>query len=335
VITGRIGVYVFFTLSGFLITTLLLSELHGSGRIRLGGFYGRRARRLLPALALVVIAVLAFGHLVPDATSFRPGRDVVVSVALYFANWFMIARPSVSMGAFGHMWSLAVEEQFYLVWPIVVIAVARWRQRLDLLLPICIAGSVGAVFARWYVITHGANLDHLLVGTDTNADQLLLGCALAVVIAGATDERRGRIRSTLSRLVWPAIAYLLYMLFIDAHIAQGGRPALAYPIMQFVLGASSMVVIGHIYLSTKATIARTLSLRPLVRLGEISYGWYLWHVPVFTALRYYLQPYDRYTALALCCVITYVLASLSYRFVEMPIRRGFGGNRRVRLAVAA
>jgi len=267
--------------------------------------------------------IFLLGLVVDRASSFRPGFGVFASVVLYFANWLTIARGTQHLGAFGHLWSLSVEEQFYLVWPLgrggrcrperpARSPPARLHRRGDRR----VRGAHRD--PRW----SRPSLEHLRTGTDTNADDTLLGCALAVVLYGASPARRARITALLGRAVVPAILYLVHVLVVDQHVLAGrAHAAWWFPIMQTAFAASSAVVIGHNFLNQRSAVARFLSIRPLVRLGEISYGWYLWHVPVFGALRLYLDPYNRVTGLVLGVAITYAISSTSYRFVELPIRQ--------------
>lgn len=331
VIEGRIGVYVFFTLSGFLITTILISELAEGGRIGLSRFYERRARRLLPAVGVLVLTVLALGWLVDRADAFRPPWVGVGSVLLYVANWLTIRSGATELGAFSHLWSLSVEEQFYLVWPLLILVVAGSRCRIERLLPVCFAGIVGAFVARTLILrAPTVDLEHLFVGTDTNADHLLTGCALAVVVAAASAERVTRMARVLRFAAIPAVGYFVFEVLIHPHIDIGrGSLEWWFPVSQTVLALCSAIIVGHLLLDGDSAIVRATSIRPLVRLGEISYGWYLWHVPVLRFVRLYLGTDRRVIVLIVALVVTYCVSSLSYRYVEMPIRR------RVRPAVSA
>jgi peptidoglycan/LPS O-acetylase OafA/YrhL len=218
---GYLGVDLFFVLSGFLITSLLVEEWAGSGRIRIGAFWGRRALRLLPALVVMLLALGAF------LAFFGPGplvdlhavRNDAVATVLYVANWHQLfahqsyfdryAAPSPLQ----HTWSLGIEEQFYVIWPIVVLgllAVARrarlsWRR-----LGISITGVAAAASAGWmaWLTLHGASLNRIYYGTDTRAFDLLCGAVVAWWVA-YRPQPSATSRRWLSLATVPAVALLV------------------------------------------------------------------------------------------------------------------------------
>ena len=196
---GYYGVDTFFALSGFLITSLLLAEWQDDGTIALVRFWGRRARRLLPALFLLVAVVGVVAAVWPAAFG---DVDIVPSAAaavFYVGNWYFIGGHSTYFGAitqpspFLHTWSLAIEEQFYLVWPLVVLAILRvgrrltHRRRLDILLGTAVVGTIASAAAMAWLAPVGGPTTRAYYGTDTRAQGLLVGAALAIVLA-----RRGR-----------------------------------------------------------------------------------------------------------------------------------------------
>src|SRR5262245_21094061 len=173
---GYIGVDLFFVLSGYLITSILLREQLRTGQISLLSFYQRRALRLFPALAVLCIVFLAYAFFVlRDPTQ---GLREIVVVALYLSNWTRAAGLNFPEWL-GHTWSLAIEEQFYLLWPLVLLAISAARRPIPLLL--AVAGAIVAVSCwRLTLVMHGASTDRLYNGTDTRADALLMGVALAL-----------------------------------------------------------------------------------------------------------------------------------------------------------
>ncbi|MDQ4069687.1 MAG: acyltransferase, partial [Actinomycetota bacterium] len=174
---GFLGVDVFFVLSGFLITTLLLEEHHRSGRVSLRGFYVRRARRLLPAVGVLLLAHGVLTALI-RADLGHEARSAA-AVALYGANWVIAAGGSLSAGL-GHLWSLSVEEQFYMVWPVLLLAALRCRRPTAVIVVIAVAGIVWAIGVRAWLWLEGAGWDAIYVRTDARLDELFMGALLAV-----------------------------------------------------------------------------------------------------------------------------------------------------------
>jgi peptidoglycan/LPS O-acetylase OafA/YrhL len=280
---GGYGVDLFFVLSGFLITTLLLEERATTGRVGLRSFYGRRARRLFPALA-----ALLCGYLVYNAILGRDALSTVADYGLYFGNIYFVISHKADNTGLGHLWSLAEEEQFYLLWPVLLLVLARAKRPVY-----WIAALVLALVAyRTALILNGASMTRLYRAPDTHSEGLLLGAGLALVRQRgfAAGERAGKLGLVLA---------------VPAVVA--GNWHLGLPV--FELGAVLLVAAAV----AETEIARGLSLRPLVWVGALSYSLYLWHFPVLWAF----GAHDRLVALA----VTFVLAWLSYRYIEQPFRR--------------
>jgi peptidoglycan/LPS O-acetylase OafA/YrhL len=274
---GLVGVTLFFVLSGYLITTLLVTERESRGRIDLASFYVRRAARLLPALALVLVAVGA--ALVIDG---RPGVALagVVTSSLYVSN--LAVAGGVVLGPLEHTWSLAIEEQFYLLWPaILIVGIARRR----LLIPLLIVGIAVSAALRLGPITDIQRFWWLYHHTFTRADALLVGCLLALV----------PFRPSLPTTIL-AVASLAFLVVLP--MDQGTFATL---LLLPTAIAGGIVVVSK---------PRWLGIAPLVAVGRISYGLYLWHFPLAELLPAWAA-----------FIGTFVLAALSYRFVELPIRR--------------
>jgi len=305
---GYLGVDLFFVLSGFLITSLLLEERDATGRIAFRSFYRRRAFRLFPAVAAFVVvqaaAALVAGQSITDEVHFWFGAFT------YTSNWVMAANWSVPANT-GHMWSLAVEEQFYVVWPIVLLlAVRRWGARV---LPwLAGAGVTIAIAARVY-LTHrfGSGYPFVYLHTETRVDALLLGAGLAWLV------RHGRVPSpsTARAVGWiGAVAlagFVLYTNPTDAFLyTSAGYTVLAL--------AATMLLLG--LLDEHFALTRVLSTRPLVAIGRLSYSLYLWHMLVLFIALSFLQHHDAVVATTAYLVASFALASISYRFVEHPLR---------------
>jgi peptidoglycan/LPS O-acetylase OafA/YrhL len=344
---GFLGVEVFFVISGYLISALLLAEWRTKGRIDLKDFWMRRARRLLPALYALLVVTLAF------SVVFLPGevaglRGEVLGAFGYVTNWFLIfgresyfeavGRPSVLQ----HLWSLAVEEQFYLIWPVVLavglgVGTAHRRQRL--VLTVAVAGAAASAVAMALMYTPGVDPSRIYYGTDTRATGLLCGAALAFLWspgdkyrpAKARHQRltfpgRGRFRRrwgwtaplvldvlgivALGVLAW----FFLHLGEFEPLLYRGGFALVALTTVAAIMA----VVYPYTHIGS-----HVLGSAPMRWVGVRSYGIYLWHWPVFMVTRPELDvPFGGLLLLALRIGVTILLADLSYRFVETPIRRG-------------
>ena len=318
---GYIGVDIFFVISGFLITSLLLREHAQTGRVVFRAFWARRARRLLPALAIVVLASCT--------TAFLLGGDVLVSIgrqvlgaATFSYNWVAIASQasyfdSTTPELLRNLWSLAVEEQFYLVWPFVVVALVLFR-RIGWRLALVSLIALGSISAMVAISLSGADPTRVYYGTDTHSFGLAIGALLAVVALNWSPRRLEWRRSTaraLPLLGTVAVAGLLalsWLLVEDSVLVfRGGLVLVAVLTALAIAGA---LVPGSV-------LGRVLDLAPLRLIGERSYGLYLWHWPLFVLVTAALPAADAWLIGGIALGITVVLATLSYQFVEQPIRR--------------
>jgi peptidoglycan/LPS O-acetylase OafA/YrhL len=333
---GFVGVDIFFVLSGFLITSLLLAEHRTSGRLELAAFWARRARRLLPALLVMVSTTwLLRGLFAPDAAA---GLRVDALAALtWVANWRFAFQgtdyfaPAMDASPLQHTWSLGVEEQFYLVWPLILaalIAAAARRTssdaaRLRWLVAAVAAGGVLAS-ALWTIALAGhAEPSRLYFGSDCRAQALLVGAFAAAVFApcwpagqtGAGQERTGRI----SRWALAAAAVLgLLALGALAHQAAGTSAQYRGGLLTGTALAAALLIVGVAFQPANPA-ARLLAIRPLVLIGRVSYGIYLWHWPVFLTLTGERTGLTGPALLALRCTVTAFLAAMSWVLVERPI----------------
>jgi peptidoglycan/LPS O-acetylase OafA/YrhL len=325
---GFLGVDVFFVLSGFLITSLLLDELRLTGRIALADFWIRRARRLLPALIVVVLAVVAARTLFPTE-AIASLRDDAVAAFFWVANWAFVAQRTdyFSQGSppspLQHTWSLGVEEQYYLFWPLLVIAVAalfgaRARWAVFALATAGVAGSAAAA------ILLASDVNRVYFGTDTRVQALLIGAGAAallvrdwaVLTAGGT-----LIRTRLRRWVAGALSVVgVAGLAVLAHYATGTAREFRAGLL-IAVAVAAVLVIAPVALDQGSPVARALAWRPLVWLGAISYGVYLWHWPIFLALNGERTGWSGWSLFAVRCAATVVVAAASWWLLEQPIRR--------------
>ena len=347
---GFLGVEVFFVISGYLISALLLAEWRQRGRIDLKGFWMRRARRLLPALYVLLVVSLAF------AVVFLPGevarlRGDVLAAFGYVTNWYLIfghvsyfeavGRPSLLQ----HLWSLAVEEQFYLLWPPVlalVLAIGASRLRSRRALTVALAGAVASAVAMALLYTPGVDPSRIYYGTDTRSTGLLCGAALAFLWSPGEKyppsearhhglPNRGRFRR---RWGWTApllldvlgFAALGALVWFFVHLGEF-RPLLYEGGFALVALSTTALIMAVVHPYSFIGARLFLGSAPLRWIGVRSYGIYLWHWPVFMVTRPDLDvPFDGLPLLALRLSVTVLLADLSYRYVERPIRRGALGR---------
>ncbi|MFN8161666.1 MAG: acyltransferase family protein [Solirubrobacterales bacterium] len=317
---GFLGVDVFFVISGYLITSLLLGEFRRAGRVSLWRFWLRRARRLLPAVGvLIAVVMVAAAFLTPESVPQLRG-DAIASLG-YFANWHFVfdqqsyfeqfQRPSLLR----HLWSLSVEEQFYLFWPLVFAAGMSLFGRRRLLLGV-LAGAAGSVALAWVLFDPAGDASRVYYGTDTHAVGLLAGVALALVWEPARLRSAGAGRwagPALDVVGVLALGYvvLAFMRVHDYDLAlwHGGYAWLA------LASAALIGVLAH----PAARLGRILGNRPLVWLGLRSYSFYLWHWPVLALTRPGVDvSMPRGILIPLQLLATLALADLSYRFVETP-----------------
>jgi peptidoglycan/LPS O-acetylase OafA/YrhL len=325
---GMLGVGVFFTLSGYLITDLLLGHYRRFGDLGLGRFWLRRARRLLPAVFLM-LAVVSVWVAVFDTSQLAGVRRQVVSAGLYFANWSTIASHGSYFARFAaplpldHLWSLSIEEQFYLVWPwLLLMAIHVVRGRRGLL----VLTLVGAALSAWVMgrLYHpGYDPTRAYEGTDTRAFGLLIGAALAIVrptrVSRATVRRSVRSPVGLDLLGVAGVVGVLLLVWRTSAFT-----AFLYPAGFILLSVATVAMVAAV-VNPSSRLGTVLGCRPLRWVGVRSYGIYLWQWPIIVL---WGRPHSGvdWPEAALQVAATLVIASLSWRYVEEPIRHGALGR---------
>lgn len=332
---GFLGVDVFFVLSGYLITRMIVAEFLRSGTFRFGHFYLRRARRLLPGVALLLVAVLAASAFWRDQlTTVRPAT---AAAAGYVSNWWLCyahqsyfvtaGRPSMLQ----HLWSLAIEEQFYLFWPLVAITVlflarhrtgavaTRWLAGVALVLALASATEM-IVLAVVQNAPYDTDASRLYYGTDTHSSALLLGAAFGALAAGARRPGVGR----RWRPLWftdLAALYALAALTVVLTVTEVS-PGL-YRDGGFLAVAALAAVTTAGVARARSRIGLALDRRPLRWLAARSYAVYLWHWPITVVTRPGVDVHWPAPVILLVrCALTLGLADLTYRYVERPVRQG-------------
>ncbi len=314
---GYLGVDLFFVLSGFLITSLLLSEHARTGRVALAAFWARRARRLLPALVCLLPAIALYARVVAKPDELAGLRGDALATLGYVANWRAIFTHRsywelfVAPSPLEHTWSLAIEEQFYVIWPLIVVLVLRRHtKRAVLLLSL---GLAALSMALMVALFRAADTSRVYLGTDTRAVGLLVGVALATIfpLDATPPPRTGRLLDVLglASAVGLGVAWCRLR----------GDSALLYHGGLWLTEVAALVLIVCAVRAPRSLVARALSIRPLTLLGSVSYGAYLWHWPanvVLTAERTHLRGLSLQ---GLHFAVTFAIAAFSYRFIERPI----------------
>jgi peptidoglycan/LPS O-acetylase OafA/YrhL len=318
---GFLGVDVFFVISGYLITSLLLREFRATDHIELGRFWLRRARRLLPAVA-VLIAVAMVVAAIADPGKIGQIRGDALASLFYFANWHFIfdhtsyfeqfGRPSL----FTHLWSLSVEEQFYLFWPLIFAAGMKLFGRRRLLLGV-LAGAIGSVILAWILFDPGHDASRVYYGTDTHAVGLLAGVALALVwspVELRTHKSFGPLVGPILDAVGVICLGYLVLSFVHVHdydlaLWHGGYAWVA------IATALLLAALAH----PAARLGGIIGRPALLWLGLRSYSFYLWHWPLLAMTRPGADiGLPRGILIPLQLIACLALADLSYRFVELP-----------------
>ncbi len=350
---GFLGVEVFFVISGYLITLLLLAESEKNGSISLKEFWWRRARRLLPALWVVVLGVVVFAALF-QREMLGTLRGDVIAALLYGFNWFQIWVGTSYFTSFEfvplrHLWSLAVEEQFYLIWPVVMLIVAKFgKRRLPIVsavffgLAVVLAIYTALVYQPGTISNIGdtpnqfmslfgqsvSRIDFLFLGTLTRSSGLLLGAALAIWWRPwLLQNSRAGANKLFDFIGIGGLAALALMMWRFQTVIEGtDEGTVGYDFLFrggfFLTDLASLAVIAAAVHPSSKILARSLSNPVLVWLGRRSYGFYLFHWPVFQFYRRFagkgLTPYE-FVVLVLFAL---ALTELSYRYIETPVRQG-------------
>ena len=291
---GWIGVDVFFVLSGYLITRLLRGELAASDKIALGPFYRRRFLRLTPPfLAMLVFVFLAMSVIPGEINS----RWSVAVAASYLMNWAILIQ-GLPVFPLGHTWSLAAEEQFYLLWPVGLLAIRRKP------LPWVLLSIVAVSAWKYYLFAHGASWDRIYLGFDTRSTPILVGCVIGLI------DLSNHAKSVLNYF-WPVAVIALCAV---AYAATGQNPVTLLWAPDVTALATAIIIVA----STKGFLNRILIAKPLVFTGKISYGLYLWHLPLLYLIH---QVWRQHYQPLFPLMLSYGFATASYFTIEAKSRQ--------------
>jgi peptidoglycan/LPS O-acetylase OafA/YrhL len=321
---GLLGVTVFFVLSGYLITDLLIAEFITTDQINFKNFWIRRARRLLPAMFTMLLVIFTWVTMFEPTMLEKLEEDMVAAI-FYLSNWWYIFQDLSYFESFGppslltHFWSLAVEEQFYILWPLLIVLVLKLKVKEGSLFSIILLGAIASAAAMTMLYEPGTDPSRVYYGTDTRVFSLLLGASLAVIWPSRklSTSLPSEIRWKLDFVGLFALAFIFYMFWgtdqYQDFLYQGGMVAMSI--------ASMLVVAVIVHPSSK--LNTILSFKPLRWIGVRSYGIYLWHFPVIvlTSPQWGAEaPTLVRTSLQVILILTF--ASLSWSFIENPIRKG-------------
>jgi peptidoglycan/LPS O-acetylase OafA/YrhL len=306
---GYFGVDIFFVLSGFLITSLLLDERESSGAVGMRSFYGRRALRLMPAL-VVMLGVVSI-VLVLDGETWSSLWPTVRSSLFYYQNWHSVWDPENLAGFwFGHLWSLSIEEQFYFVWPVVFLVLVSLTKKHAVRVGVLALGVLWVVWYRLQVWNAGDGWAFVMVRTDTRADALLIGCLVAFLYQWQVVRTRA-----VQVIGWcGAVIVFATVAFTsppDEYLYVGGLTLGALGVGCMVLAIAEGSWQG----------ARFFTLKPLRIVGKVSYGLYLWHFPIFWFVVQHSASVNAGVRLVIALVASALFTALSWYAVERPALR--------------
>jgi peptidoglycan/LPS O-acetylase OafA/YrhL len=304
---GSIGVDIFFVLSGFLITSILLDEWNKTGSIKLGRFYLRRFLRLVPALLLLVATVHLAANFLYSPQEAANTRRAAPLALFYVTDFAIVSFPNIQLGALRHTWSLAMEEQFYLVWPPILILLLKIGSSKKQLILLTVLLALASAVHRAALYQYGSSVVRTYYGVDARADSLLIGCAMGMAVTWG-------LLGSMHRVTAPA----LFLLGVVIIASDYDTPFMHQAGFTIVAAATALIILNLVSTETRF-LRRILESATLVWIGRISYGVYLWHYAVFKWVKYLSAPWP--VKLILALLTTFLVASLSFYLLESPLLR--------------
>ncbi|WP_434152230.1 acyltransferase family protein (plasmid) [Methylocaldum gracile subsp. desertum] len=312
---GFIGVDVFFVLSGFLITSLLISEFDRFGTISFKNFYMRRVLRLAPALILLLLVFCLASFALLDTEIAKSNYvDALISLT-YLSNWaraFSIHPPDF----LAHTWSLSIEEQFYVLWPLILsVLLSGLRKRRHVVL-IAVSIALLSWSLRIYLSMKASPPGRLYNGLDTRADALMVGCALGIILSSGLVGEAAKAR--LQKILVVGAPFSVVCLLAFAVFSRWTSPWMYYGGF-FIVELLTVALVLDILMNPQSVIRKILAMRGLVWAGTVSYGLYLWHYPIYRTMS--AIGFHNWTVPALGSLLTVIVAALSYYGLERPMLR--------------
>ena len=304
---GSIGVDIFFVLSGFLITSILLEEWAQTGSVSLRNFYVRRGLRLVPALILLLITLLLLSNFFFSQEEAAQTRWTIPIALVYLSDFFASLVPATPLGALRHTWSLAMEEHFYLLWPPFLLLLLKTGCSRRVLVVLTVSLALTVCCHRALLFQFGVSPARTYYGFDTRADALLIGCAAGMAVTWGLFREMSRLNALALALIVP---FAISTDFASPIMHAGGFT---------VLAAATALLLMNLVLKEKGTLHALLEAKPLVWVGRISYGLYLWHYPMFKWIKYVSAPWP--VKLTLGLLATFGVASVSFYLMERPLLR--------------
>ena len=301
---GFMGVDIFFVLSGFLITSLLMKDRSTNQKNLFKRFYRRRALRLLPALYALLIAdfFVSRWENFPGDIQWRTTWHAI----LFLNNWNIVNNFGEAQNDLGHLWSLGIEEQFYLIWPLTIWLLAKLKIPSKMMIPLILFASLVVMAHRTSLWNDGTSWIILYIRTDTRLDSLLIGAMFAYVYRHF--QVPSKILNSVATLSFLGLVYIKYVLDKSPFIFEMGWTIIA-------------LLAGFIILSVAEGaffIQKVFTWRPLTMIGKVSYGLYLWHMPIFLLFGRHVTSGSRPLRLLIAIILACVVTSLSWFFIEKP-----------------
>ncbi len=301
---GFMGVDIFFVLSGFLITSLLMKDRSTNQKNLFRRFYRRRALRLLPALYALLLAdfFVSRWENFPGDIQWRTTWHAI----LFLNNWNIVNNFDEAQNDLGHLWSLGIEEQFYLIWPLTLWLLAKLKIPSKMMIPLILFASLVVMAHRTSLWNEGTSWIILYVRTDTRLDSLLIGAMFAYVYRHF--QVPSKILNSVATLSFIGLIYIKYVLYKSPFIFEMG-----YTIIALLAGFIILSVVEGVFF-----VQKVFTWRPLTMIGKVSYGLYLWHMPIFLLFGRHVTSGPKPLRILIGIVIASVVTSLSWFFIEKP-----------------